>query len=88
MNMMPLSEKGMMSNSILEFVLRHPELQNPIEAYNEWTKIVKNRVFPWDDPETPGFCLHIFDFCLRQDRKILEEVHDEEMRILREEMQN
>lgn len=83
MMQMPLSDCGMMSNSIMEFVLNHPEITDVLEAYNKWVVKEQWRAFPWDDPDTPVFCIQMFDVCMHKiSRESLDEMWYEEQRIL------
>lgn len=74
----PLSDKAMMSNSIVAFVLSHPEINDPFVGYNMWTKETSDRDFPWCQPDTPAFCIHILDVCINMDRETLQELWEEE----------
>ena len=74
----PLSDKAMMSNSIVAFVLSHPEIKDPFVGYNMWTKETRDRDFPWGYPDTPAFYIHIFDVCINMERETLQELWEEE----------
>lgn len=79
----PLSGQAIMSNSIVEFVLAHPEITDVFEAYNKWVQKEQWKDFPWGDPDTPPFCLHMFDFCMHSvSRETLDDIFYEENRLL------
>lgn len=71
----PLSNRANMSNSIVKFVLENPGHKNSIEAYNAWVIQNQWRDFPWTNPDTVPFCLHMFHFCMNQiPREMLDEI--------------
>lgn len=85
MSQMPLSGKAIMSNSIVCYVLAHPELTDALDAYGKWAREESWRNYAWNDPDITVYCIHLFDFCMNTiDRETLEAVWAEEKRILAE----
>ena len=83
MSQIILSDQAVMSNSIAAFVLRHPEIDNVDDAYNCWVQEEQWKDYPWTDPDTPVFCLHMLDVCMHKiDRETLDEIQYEEERML------
>lgn len=83
MAQLPLSDKGRISNSILEFVLFHPQTDDVLKAYNQWAQTEAARDFPWGEGWMPSFCLTIFSTCMNVlTRENLEDIYYEEQKIL------
>lgn len=82
MRQLPLADKGYMTNSIADFILRHPQLTDPMEAYNLWALEARSRDFPWKDAESIAFCIEMFSACIKMPKDLLGELYYDEQKFL------
>lgn len=72
----PLTQKGIITNSIGRFIYDHPELRDPFAIYTRWAwSVALPKNYPINSHEMILFCLEQIDGCLNKiPRPVLKEL--------------
>lgn len=79
--MKPLGLESIVANSILDYVIDHPDEREPLSAYNDWVPTAIKRFFPIDEPSMAMFALKQFETyilkCSRESLLMCQEIEAE-----------
>lgn len=72
----PLTQKGIIVNSIGEFIYEHPDMRDPFTIYTRWAwTVALPKNYPINSHEMILFCLVQIDGCLNKlPRSMLKEL--------------
>lgn len=63
----PLTQKGIIVNSIGEFIYEHPDMRDPFSIYTRWAwTVALPKNYPINSHEMILFCLEQIDGCLNK----------------------